>query len=129
MRACGTVLRNSLVCSIRGKTMSSAYLVWPVHLAVASTLRKGFPITRKLPPWAPLLPATNALLWWFGRFARQPGGSQFHRFKNLEIPGTPANVSGERLFNLLARWPRHVLQQCFCREEHSRRAIAALPSS
>ena len=41
MRACGTVLRKSLVYSMRGKKMSSAYFVWPVTLDAASTLRMG----------------------------------------------------------------------------------------
>src|SRR6266550_812150 len=32
---------------MRGKTMSSANFVWPVHFARASTLRKGLPTTLK----------------------------------------------------------------------------------
>jgi hypothetical protein len=32
---------------MRGNTMSSANLVWPVHFARASTLRKGLPTTFK----------------------------------------------------------------------------------
>src|SRR5215472_17965296 len=108
MRACGTVLRKSFVCSMRGKTMSSAYLVCPVHLEVASTLRNGFPTTRKPRPLEPLFPAINALLRGFGRLASQPGSSQFHCFKDLNIAGTTANISGERGLDLLARRPRHL---------------------
>src|SRR5437016_14026178 len=32
---------------MRGRKMSSANFVWPVHFARASTLRKGFPTTFK----------------------------------------------------------------------------------
>src|SRR5262249_50015014 len=45
IRACGTGLRNSLANSMRGRMMSSANLVWPVHFDRASTFRKGLPIT------------------------------------------------------------------------------------
>src|SRR5438876_5087807 len=48
MRACGTVLRKSFVCSMRGRKRSSAYFSSPMHFALASTLTNGFPTTRKL---------------------------------------------------------------------------------
>src|SRR5947207_9208294 len=34
---------------MRGKTISSANFVWPVHFARASTLRKGLPTTLSFP--------------------------------------------------------------------------------
>src|SRR5919109_16017 len=105
MRACGTVLRKSLVCSMRGSTMSSAYFVSPVHLDVTSTLRKGFPTTRRPAPPAPLLPAINALLRWLGRLARQPGGSQLNRFVYFDVARAPANVAGQSRLDLVARRP------------------------
>src|SRR5437867_11780884 len=43
--ACGSCVRRILQESIRGRKMSSANFVWPVHLARASTLRKGLPTT------------------------------------------------------------------------------------
>src|SRR5579864_1149339 len=95
MRAWGTVLRKSLVCSIRGSMISSAYFVAPVHLEVASTLRKGFPTTRRPVPRAPLLPPIDALLRGFGRLASHPGGRQFHRLVYLDIAGAAANISGK----------------------------------
>src|SRR5882762_6009722 len=36
---------------MRGRKMSSANFVWPVHLARASTLRKGLPTTLRLSPF------------------------------------------------------------------------------
>src|SRR5579864_8795310 len=95
MRACGTVLRKNLVCSMRGSIISSAYFVSPVHLEVASTLRKGFPTTRRPVLPAPLLPPIDALLWWFGGLASHPGGRQLHRFVYLDVSGATANVSGK----------------------------------
>jgi hypothetical protein len=40
---------------MRGKTMSSANFVWPVHFARASTLRKGLPTTLSGFPFFPLV--------------------------------------------------------------------------
>src|SRR2546429_383658 len=48
MRAWGCGLRSSLAYNMRGRNRSSANRVAPVTLAVASTLRIAFPITRKL---------------------------------------------------------------------------------
>src|SRR5215471_16573733 len=49
MSAWGSWLRRILHASMRGRTMSSANFVWPVHFARASTLRKGLPTTLSSP--------------------------------------------------------------------------------
>src|SRR5215469_16590673 len=126
MRAWGAVLRNSLAWSMRGNTISSAYFVSPVHLAVASTLRRGLPTTRSSGRWLPLLPAINALPGSFRRFARHPGGGQLHCLVDLDIAGAAANVSRESRLDLIARRPRNLLQQGFCRQEHSGSAVSTL---
>src|SRR4051812_39681936 len=54
MRACGSQERSSLQWSMRGRIMSSANFVWPVHFCRASTLRKGLPTTRSSAPSLPL---------------------------------------------------------------------------
>src|SRR5688572_33267926 len=45
INACGRCERSILQNSMRGRTMSSANFVCPVHFARASTLRKGLPTT------------------------------------------------------------------------------------
>src|SRR5579863_4876394 len=109
--------------------MSSAYFVSPVHFAVASTLRKGLPTTRKPFRLLPLLPAINTLLRSFRLLAGHPGSSQLHRLVDLYVTGAAANVSRQSRLDLIARRPRNLLQQGFSRQEHSRRAISALRGS
>src|ERR1043166_1348673 len=150
MSPCGTELRSSLVCSMRGKTRSSAYLVWPITFAIESTLRYGLPTTRSFfapeslpeppfgldplpaPPFdAPLLAAPSlgtidTLLGRLCSFACHARGCQLHRFVNLDVAGAAAQVPGQRFANLLARWPRRVLEQRLRRQQNPRRAVAAL---
>src|SRR5881409_3262582 len=92
MRACGTVLRKSFVCSIRGRNRSSAYFSSPIHLAFASTLTNGFPTTRN-PRLPPLFPAINRLLGGLGLGACQPRGGQFHRFQYFDVTGAAATFA------------------------------------
>src|SRR5579863_9087404 len=106
--------------------MSSAYFVSPVHFAVASTLRKGLPTTRRPAGLLPLLPAINTLLGSFCRLAGHPCGSQLHCFVDLDVARATANVSRQSRLDLIARRPRNLLQQGFGGQEHSRRAISAL---
>src|ERR1017187_5976936 len=109
---------------MRGKTRSSAYFVWPVTFDAASTLRWGFPMTRRPFRSAPLAPAINTLLAGFGRLASHPCGSQLHCFEYLDVAGAAANVSCESLFDPFEGRLRGLLQQHFCRKEKSRCAIS-----
>src|SRR5437016_12486970 len=102
VRACGTVLRSSLVCSIRGSTRSSAYFSSPMHFAFASTLMSGFPTTRKLLRLPPLFPAINGLLGGFRLFARHTGSRQFYCFEYFDIAGAAAKVPGQSFFDFIA---------------------------
>src|SRR6516162_4740662 len=111
---------------MRGKTRSSAYLVWPVTFDAASTLRWGFPMTRRSFPSAPLAPPINTLFARFGWLASHPCGSQLHRFEYLEVVGAAANVSGESRLDLFAGRLRGFLQQHFCCQQKSRCAVSAL---
>src|SRR5262249_24716511 len=111
--------------------MSSAYLVCPVHFAVASTLRKGLPTTRNpalplalLP--VPLLPAINALLGSFGLFAGHPGGSELDCLVDLDVASTAANIARQSRLDLLARRAWIPLQQGLGSQQHSWRAITTL---
>ena len=109
MRACGTGLRKSFVCSIRGSTRSSAYFNSPVHFTFASTFGNGFPTTRKPCRLDPLLPAINALLGGFGLLASDPCGSQFHGFVDLDVAGAAANISAQGFLDFVAGRPRGFL--------------------
>src|SRR5262245_48169520 len=102
MLACGTVLRKSLVCSIRGSTRSSAYFNSPMHFALASTLMNGFPTTRKPFRLPSLLPAINGLLSRFCLFAVDARGRQLHRFQYFDIAGAAAEVSGEGFLDFIS---------------------------
>src|SRR5256885_1908727 len=55
MSACGCGERSSFICSMRGRTRSSAKRVCPVTLARPSTRRRGLPIT-----FIPPAPRTGA---------------------------------------------------------------------
>src|SRR5207237_4660916 len=128
MRACGTELRRSLVCSIRGSTMSSAYFSSPMHFALASTLMRGFPMTfnRRLPP---LFPAIQRLLGGLRLLTADTRGRQFHRFEYFDIARAAADVPGQGLLDFIARGPGTVFEQSFRSEENSRRAISTLSSA
>src|SRR6266513_4997240 len=67
--ACGE--RSSFMCSMRGRTMSSAKRVWPVTLARPSTRRRGLPMT----------------------FMFQPARGFLDRLEDLLIPGAAAKVA------------------------------------
>src|SRR5207249_11924660 len=92
MRACGTVLRKSFVCSIRGRKRSSAYFSSPMHFALASTLTNGFPTTRKL-RLPPFFPPINHLLGGFLFFTRHPDPRQVLGLQHLEVARASAIVS------------------------------------
>src|SRR5690349_6593630 len=102
MRACGTELRKSLVCSIRGSTRSSAYFSSPMHFALASTLMRGFPMTFKPRRFSPLFPAIQRLLGGLRLLTAETSSRQFHRFEYFDVARATADVSGEGLFNLVA---------------------------
>src|SRR5215813_10669340 len=126
MRACGTVLRRSLVWSIRGSTRSSAYFSSPMHFALASTLIKGFPTTRKPFLWPPLFPAIKSLLRGFGLLASHPRSRELHSFQYFDIAGTAAKVSGKSFLDFITRRPGSVLQKRFRRQQNSGSAISTL---
>src|SRR5438093_4519492 len=98
MRACGTVLRKSFVCSMRGRNKSSAYFSSPIHFALASSLTNGFPTTRS-PRLPPLFPAINRLLGGIGLDACHTRGGQFHRFQYFDVSGAAADVSRKCFFD------------------------------
>src|SRR5688572_16901914 len=102
--ACGCGLRSSRMCSMRGRTMSSAKRVWPVTLARPSTRRRGLPRT----------------------FIAHPLRRFFDGFKNLLVAGTAAQVARDRLLDAVARWIRLVLEERLSGHQDARCAIAAL---
>src|SRR5207245_11667703 len=104
MRACGTVLRKSFVCSMRGRKRASANFSSPMHFALASTLTNGFPTTRKL-RLPPLFPAINRILGGFGFFSGHARGLQFHGFAALACSRGLGKVSGNSFlaFGFLGR--------------------------
>src|SRR2546425_2867039 len=113
MRACGTVLRKSFVCSMRGRKRSSANFSSPMHFALASTLTNGFPTTRKL-RLPPLFPAINRLLGGFGFFTRHPRGRQFPGFPDLDVSPAAAKVSRQCFLDFVSLRPGDVLEESLC---------------
>src|SRR5205085_6431843 len=111
---------------MRGKLMSSAKRVWPVHLARASTLRNGLPMTWRGLPLLPLFIAIDDFLSRLGLLAAQTRRRQFDRFVNLDVAGTAAEVARQRLLNLWARRARVLFEQLFGGQQKARRTIAAL---
>src|SRR5215213_2862211 len=126
MRACGSVERRSLQKSIRGSATSSANFVCPVHLARASTLRNGLPMTFKGPPLPFLFVPINRLFNRLGLFSAHPCGGQRDGLVDFQIPGAAAEVAREGFFNLLAGRVGFGLEQFFSDEEEAGRAVAAL---
>src|SRR6266481_5610807 len=114
---------------MRGKKRSSAYFVWPVTFASASTLRCGFPTTRRSFRLAPLAPPINTLVAGFGRLAGHACCGQLHRLVYFNVTGAAANISGESFLDLIAGRIRGFLQQHSCRQEKSGGAISALGSA
>src|SRR5215471_7386212 len=129
MPACGTVLRKSLVCSIRGSTRSSAYFNSPMHFALASTLMKGFPTTRKSFRLPPLFPAINRLPGRFRLLAADTRSRQLHRFQYFDIARAAAEVPGEGFLDFVSRRVGSVFEKRFRSEKDSRRAISTLSSA
>src|SRR2546421_13018800 len=107
---------------MRGRKISSANFVWPVHLARASTLRKGLPTTLSGFPWLPLfvmivgagLVPARLFLWPNGQgralplhsfetknaltrqlllFTAHPRCRQLNGFVDFDIAGTAAQIS------------------------------------
>src|SRR5215471_14874726 len=102
MLACGTVLRKSLVCSIRGRARSSAYFNSPMHFALASTLMKGFPTTRKSFRLPPLFPAINRLPGRFRLLAADTRSRQLNRFEYFDVTCAAAEVPGEGFLDYIS---------------------------
>src|SRR5688572_19875547 len=102
--ACGCGLRSSRMCSMRGRTMSSAKRVWPVTLARPSTRRRALPRTFIAHPFCRLL----------------------DRLEDLLVAGAAAEISGDRLLDALARWIRLVLEERLGGHQDTRGAVAAL---
>src|SRR5260370_6695169 len=149
MRAWGWGDRSSLQCAIRGRKMSSAKRVWPVTFARASTLRRGTPITRSSspldfgastgifrgsfsfgmrPPDCLSEPSPRNLRYGF-LVVRDLEHRGFDGFENLQVARAPAQVSGDRLANLIEAGVRVLIQRGVRRYQNCRRAIAALGRS
>src|SRR6266851_1497073 len=140
MRACGWVLRSSLQYSIRGNARSSAKRVAPVTFATASTFRSAFPMTLEgwtvgmleggLPSNFPTFPRLRVAIQRLPRglreFASHPRRGQLDRFIDLDIAGAAAEVTGERVLDLVARRLRIGFEERFGGEEESGRAVPAL---
>src|SRR5258705_4611048 len=118
MRACGSVLRNSLQYSIRGNARSSAKRVAPVTFATASTFRSAFPMTLCL--------AIQRFPFRLGLFAPHARRRELHRLIDLDVAGAAAKVSRERVFDFVARGFGIGLEECFSGEQKRGRAVAAL---
>src|SRR5688572_21345222 len=104
MSACGCGERSSFMCSMRGRTMSSAKRVCPVTLARPSTRRRALPST----------------------FIAHPDGSLLDRLEDLLVARAAAQVAGNRLFYPFPRGVRLMKEQGLCGHQDARRAVAAL---
>src|SRR3989304_2165385 len=106
---------------MRGRKRSSANLVAPVTLAVASTLRSAFPTTRRAVGCSAVFPtagppdrltaaflreAIQGLRRGLRIFALHAGGRQLHRLIDLDVARAPAQVARQRELDLLARGTR-----------------------
>jgi len=61
-----------------------------------------------------------------GQGFSRPGDRRFDGLEYLLVSSTAAQVSRQRLFDLLARWLRVLVEQCFGGDEKPWRAVAAL---
>ena len=118
------VERSSLQCSIRGSITSSAKRVWPVTLARPSTRRRGLAddvhrVSRSAKP------SRSAASELSGRLADRRD-RRFDGLEDLLIAGAAAQVSGERLADLVARRVGVLVEQRLRRDQEARRAVAAL---
>src|ERR1044071_2239818 len=138
--ACGWVLRSSLQNSMRGNARSSANRVAPVTFATASTLRSAFPMMLEgwtvrmlegvLPSNLPTFPRLRVAIQGFPGglrdFPPHPRQSQFHRFVNLDIARTAAEVAGECVLDFVAGGLWVGGEERFSGEQESGCAVAAL---
>src|SRR2546425_9608353 len=134
MRAWGWGLRSSLAYSMRGRNRSSANLVTPVTLAVASTLRSAFPTMRTAAAGRSggrsagvfLRVAIQRLPRRLGLLPPHASSGQFHGLVDLHIARAAAQVARQRLLDLVARRPRMLGQQRFGGEQERGGTVAAL---
>src|SRR5260370_14414961 len=119
---------------MRGSDKSSANLVVPVTLAVASTLRSACPTTFK-PSGAPgrrgarpraSAPPIQRLHTRRRILAAQPRRRELDRLVDLDVARAAAEVAGEGRLDVLARRSRIPGEQRFGCEEKGGRAVAAL---
>src|SRR5437763_8829919 len=111
---------------MRGKLMSSAKRVWPLHLARASTLRNGLPMTLRGLPWLPLFIAIDNFPRRFRVLAAHARRRQFNRFINLDVAGAAAEIARQRFLNLYSGRAGILFEQFLSGQQKGRRAIAAL---
>src|SRR6202011_3561765 len=107
MRAWGSLLLSILAKSIRGSEMSSANRVWPVHLARASTFRRGFPIT--LVDRAAFSGITSAVtidasFRQCGFCASDSCRCHFNGLVYFDVPRAPAEIAGKSFLDLVPAW-------------------------
>src|SRR5438445_8578235 len=125
IRAWGWGLRSSLAYSMRGRNRSSANLVAPVTLAVASTLRIAFPITRKAAGRFLRVPI-QGLPRRLGLLPPHARRGQFHGLVDLHVSRAAAQVARQRLLDLVARRLGVLGEQRFGGEQERGGAVAAL---
>src|SRR5439155_21537358 len=111
--------------SIRGRKRSSANLVTPATLAVASTLRWAFPTTRRASVGL-LPPSIQRLLRRLRVLAPQAGRGQLHGLVDLDVAGTAAEVAGQGLLDLLPPGLRVLGEERLGGEQEGGCAVAAL---
>src|SRR5438876_8340357 len=125
MRAWGCGLRSSLAYNMRGRNRSSANLVTPVTLAVASTLRIAFPTTRRAAGCFLRVPI-QGLPRRLGLLPPHASRSQFHGLVNLQVSRAAAQVARQRLLDLVTRGSRILAEQRFRGEQEGGRTVPAL---
>src|SRR5438132_790358 len=125
MRAWGCGLRSSLAYNMRGRNRSSANLVTPVTLAVASTLRIAFPTTRRAAGCFLRVPIQR-LPRRLGLLPPQAGRRQLHRLVDLQVARAAAQVARQRLLDLVTRGSRVLVEQRFGGEQEGGRTVPAL---
>src|ERR671911_426159 len=98
---------------MRGRTMSSTKSVCPVTFAAASTFSSGWPMTVRS---FRVSSGTRGL-----RRSHALGG-QLDRLEDLQVPRAAAEVAGQRLGDLQARWRGLLAQQRLGNEQEARGA-------
>src|SRR2546427_746043 len=112
---CSTASRWSLMGRTGSSTTasrSSANLVVPITLAVASTLRSAFPTTRRAvgPAAAFLARAIQRLPCRFCPLSPQARRGQFDRLVDLDVAGTAAEVARQGLLDVVSVGARVVCE-------------------